>query len=195
MTVQLTWPEKVKGLPRTLDRFQAASAFFDLKYPTFLQASIDARKWTSWASLSAIASIPEVIEYDLENLGLLDAWKKSAELIQIRANKTFAILKEIRNYEMHIEYQDRISHSAADIAQIREPIDHDSFFFSPVSWNEFQMLKNIRFGRSIVDQAALMEFNAYARQYSVRTIVDQMLEWLADRVQSFMSGHTQPSPP
>ncbi|NTX58297.1 hypothetical protein [Myxococcus sp. CA039A] len=131
-----TWPEKVKGLPRTLDRFRAASVFFDIKYPPFLIGSIEARKWTSWASLSAVASIPEVIEYDLEDLGLLSAWQSAPEPQGIRTNKTLAILKELRNYEMHIEYQDRLSHLNIDSDRVREPIDHNSFFFSPVSWSK-----------------------------------------------------------
>jgi hypothetical protein len=77
-------------------------------------------------------------------------------------------------------------------SHVREAIDLDSIFFSPISWDTFQKLKKwifMKSGKSIVDQAALTDFNAYTRQYSVQTIADQMLAWLADRVQSFMARH------
>ena len=84
------------------------------------------------------------IEYDFEDLGLLDAWQHSNELNEIRNNKTLVVLKELRNYEMHIEYQSRKSHLDVDRSSVKEPIDHDSFFFDPLSWEQFQKLRNIR---------------------------------------------------
>lgn len=185
----MTWPEKVRTLPRTLDRFRATSVFFDIRYPTYLRASIDARKWTSWAALSALASIPEIIEYDLEDIGLLEEWQGSGELSEIRKNGVFAVLKELRNYEVHIEYQHRQSHQEINRDTVREPIDHDSFFFSPINWGQFQKLRNVRSGRSVVDQATLLEFNSYAQAYSVETIVNKTLEWLAYEIHRFITRH------
>jgi|688.fasta_scaffold274648_3 hypothetical protein len=186
---QITWTDKVKDLPRTLDRFRAASIFFDIKYPTFLCASIDARKWTSWASLSAIASIPEIVEYDFEEIGLSKEWRKSVEFQDIRNNKILAVLKELRNYEVHIEYQVRKSHVDIDKIYVKESLDHNSFFFSPIDWMKFQKLKNIRSGRSVVDQAAILDFNSHSQCYSVETIVDQALEFLAEKIHFFLENH------
>jgi hypothetical protein len=185
-TVPLTWPEKLKNLPRLLDRFRAASVFFDLKYPTYLIASIDARKWTSWASLSALASILEVAEYEFADLGLLDKWKHSVGLREIRNDKRFAVLKELRNYEVHIEFQKRLSHMDIDKKRVKEIVDHDSFFFTAIDWVEFQKLNNVKNGRSIVDQNAILDFNKYAETYSVETIVNYILEWLADKIYVFI---------
>jgi hypothetical protein len=194
-TQPLTWPEKLENLPRILDRFRAASVFFDLKYPTYLIASIDARKWTSWASISALASILEVAEYEFADLGLLDKWKQSVEFREIQADKRFAVLKELRNYEVHIEFQKRISHTDIDRSLVKETVDHDSFFFAPIDWIEFQKLNNVKSGRSIVDQNTILDFNKYAGTYSIETVVNQVLEWLADKIYTFVqpnSGNSSP---
>jgi len=111
---ELGWPEKVKNLLRTLDRFRTAAVFFDLKYPTFLRASIDARKWTSWASLAALASIPETLEYDLDDLGCLPLWRGSSERTRIQSDQTLAVLRELPNYETHVELHQRKSLLDAD---------------------------------------------------------------------------------
>ncbi len=186
----LTWPQKLETLPLVLDRFRATSVFFDLEYPSYLIASIDARKWTSWASLSALASILEILEFEFSNLGLLDLWKQSVELQEIRTNKRFAVLKELRNYEMHIEFKKRLSHTDVNKELVNEVVDHDSFFFTPISWAEFQKLNNVRNRRTIVDPNAVLDFNQYTETYSVETIVTQTLEWLADKIYSFIQVNT-----
>ena len=185
-TVPLTWPKKLERLSRILDRFRATSVFFDLEYPSYLISSIDARKWTSWASLSALASILEVAEFEFDDLGLLSQWKQSSELREIRNDKRLAVLKELRNYEVHIEYQKRLSHMEIDKKLINETVDHDSFFFTPINWVEFQKLNNVKSGRSIVDQNAVLDFNKYVETYSVETIINQTLEWLADKICAFI---------
>lgn len=181
-----SWHEKVKNLPRTLDRFRTAAVFFDLKYPTFLRANIDARKWTSWASLAALASIPEILEYDLEKLGFLSLWRGSAERTRIQMDHTLAVLRELRNYETHIEQHKRKSYLDADSAAFQESVDHDSFFFTPIDWNSFQQLRNISSGRSVVTKAVVEEFNAYAKQFSVETIVTKALEHMAEIISAFL---------
>ena len=171
-TVTITWPGKLERLPRILDRFRATSVFFDLEYPSYLITSIDARKWTSWASLSALSSILEVAEYEFDDLGFLSKWKQSEELREIRNDKRLAVLKELRNYEVHIKYQKRLSHLEIDKTLVNEIVDHDSIFFTPITWAEFQKLNNVKSGRSIVDQNAVLEFNNYAETYSVETIIN-----------------------
>jgi len=180
------WPEKVKNLPRTLDRFRTAAVFFDLKYPTFLQGSIDARKWTSWASLAALASISETLEYDLEELGFLSLWRDSSERTRIQSDHTLAVLRELRNYETHIELHQRKSHLDADSSAFQESVDHDSFFFTPIDWNSFRKLRNISSGRSVVTKPVVEAFNAYAKQYSVETIVTKALEHMAEIISAFL---------
>ena len=187
-TTPLTWPEKLKNLPRILDRFRATSVFFDIEYPAYLIANIDARKWTSWASLSALASILEVAEGEFTDLGLVNKWKQSAELSEIRNDKRFAVLKELRNYEMHIECQPRKSHLDISKTLVNESVDHDSIFFTPIDWKEFQKLRNIKSGRSIVDKNAVLDFNQYAESYSVETIINQTLEWLAEKFYVFVES-------
>lgn len=188
-TAQITWPDKIRHLPRTLDRFRAASVFFDVEYPSFLIGNNDARKWTSWAAISATVSVPEVLDYDFSDVGLLNDWRGSTELRQIRQNKRFLVLKELRNYEMHLEYQPRLSHQQADPRRAKEAIDHDSFFFAPITWSKLQKLKNIRERRSPLNEGDVDAFNAYAQAYSVKTVVAQMLEWLAERAHSFSLQH------
>lgn len=140
--------------------------------------------------MSAIASIPEVVEYDFEDAGLLEEWRQSLELREIRNNKVLAVLKELRNYEMHIEYQTRKAPFEIDRAAVQEPIDHDSFFFSPIDWGKFQKLRNVRSGRSIVDQATILSFNKYASLYTVETIVSESLELLAEKIYCFLKSQT-----
>ena len=155
--MELDWPEKMKNLPRTLDRFRTTAVFFDLKYPTFLRASIDARKWTSWASLVALASILETLWYDLEDIGLIALWRGSSERTRIQRDHTLAVLRELRNYETHIELHQRKSHLDADSKVVRESVDHDSFFFAPIDWSSFQKLRNIRSGRSVVTKPVVRQ--------------------------------------
>lgn len=81
---------------------------------------------------------PEIVEYDFEELGLSKEWRESVELQDIRNNKILAVLKELRNYEGHIEYQVRKSHVDIDKISVKESLDHNSFFFSPIDWMKFQ---------------------------------------------------------
>ena len=103
MTEQtLHWPERVRNLPMTLDRFRAASVFFEVKYPPFLAGHLDAQKWISWGSLSAVASIPEVFEREIHVLGFAAKWRSSPERDAMRNDQFLATLKELRNYETHL---------------------------------------------------------------------------------------------
>jgi len=186
-TYYVQWPTYVKDLPRTLDRFRTASVFFDLKFPPFLIASIDARKWISWASIAALISIREVLEIDFEDLEYLDKWKKSREYSEIQENKVLLVLKELRNYEIHIDSQERVSHIEIDRNFVCEHIDHDSFFFSPIDWHKISRLKNIRLGRSQLTEEIIEHFNEdYAKKYSVETIILTIMDWYAERIYNFL---------
>lgn len=186
-TYNVMWPIYVKSLPKTLDRFRTASVFFDLDFPPFLKASIDARKWISWASISALISVKEVLEIDLENLGFVEKWKNSEEFAKIRSNEVLLMLKELRNYEIHIEFEKRISHTEIDKGNVGEYIDHDSFFFSPIEWSRISRLRNIRSGRSHLTEEIVTRFNEqYARKYSVEAIILSTMDWYAINIHSFL---------
>lgn len=186
-TYNIKWSTYVKELPRTLDRFRTASVFFDVRFPTFLASSIDARKWISWASIAALISIQEVLEIDLEDIGYDREWKVSKEYKEIKENEILNVLKELRNYEVHIDFQERIAHTDIDRNDVSEHIDHDSFFFSPIDWNQIAKLKNIRSGRSRITQEIVNHFNdQYAKKYSVETIIVSMMDWHAEKISAFL---------
>lgn len=186
-TYRVQWPNHVKDLPRTLDRFRTASVFFDLQFPTFLKASIDARKWISWASIAALTSIGEVLEIDFEDLGYASHWKTSKEYAEIKGNEILLVLKELRNYEIHIDFQERIPHLEIESSLVKEYIDHDSFFFSPIDWIQLSKLKNIRTGKSKLTKEIIENFNEnYAKGYSVQTIIFSMMDWYAERIHVFL---------
>jgi hypothetical protein len=186
-TYKVQWPSYVKDLPRTLDRFRTVSVFFDLQFPTFLKASIDARKWISWASIAALISIGEVLEIDFEDLGYTSQWKSSKEYSEIKENEILLVLKELRNYEIHIDFQERVPHFKIESSLVKEHIDHDSFFFSPIDWNQISKLKNIRTGRSKLTKEIIEKFNEnYAKRYSVETIISSMMDWYAEKIYIFL---------
>jgi hypothetical protein len=72
---------------------------------------------------------------------------------------------------------------------VNESVDHDSIFFTPIDWKEFQKLRNIKSGRSIVDKNAVLDFNKYAESYSVESIINQTLEWLAEKFYVFVESN------
>lgn len=186
-TYNVQWPSHIKDLPRTLDRFRTASVFFDLQFPTFLKASIDARKWISWASIAALISIGEVLEIDFEDLGYASQWKISEECLEIKENEILLVLKELRNYEIHIEFQERVPHLEIESSLVKEHVDHDSFFFYPIDWDQISKLKNIRTGRSKLTKEIVEDFNEnYAKGYSVQTIIFSMMDWHAERIHVFL---------
>lgn len=183
----IKWPDNVGELPRTLDRFRTCAVFFDLKFPPFLVASIDARKWISWASIAALMSIREVIEIDLEEHGFLKLWKDSTEHREIQENRVLLVLKELRNFEVHFEFQPRMSHAQVDRSSVIEHIDHDSFFFTPIDWEDLSKLRNIKSGKSQITKEIVEEFNEqYAKKYSVETIITSMLDWYSAKIASFL---------
>ena len=130
----LNWPDRVANLPLTLDRFRATCVYFDVKFPPFLVGHIDAQKWISWGSLSALASIPEVFEREIGLLGFGDQWRSSTERLSIQTDPLLAILKELRNYETHLTFAGRRRHTEVDLRTVVSPMDHRSFFFSPISF-------------------------------------------------------------
>ena len=70
----------------TLDRFRAASVFFDVKFPPYLAGHLDPQKWISWGALSAIASIPEIFERELDLLAFGARWRSSPERDRLRSS-------------------------------------------------------------------------------------------------------------
>lgn len=180
------WPKKVEALPKTLDRFRGTSVFFDIKFPSFLTSNPDARKWTSWGAVSSLISIPEVIPYDMEAIGRLDEWERSAEKQAISSHRNFRVLKEIRNYEMHMDYTPRLSHLYADESSLKEKIGHDDVFFSALDWDELQKLRNVARRNPTITRTEVEDFNIYTTQYSVRGIIERELERIADHIVAFL---------
>jgi hypothetical protein len=187
MTEQmLHWPERVRALPMTLDRFRAAAVFFDVKFPPFLAGNLDAQKWISWGSLSAVASIPEVFEREAHVLGFATKWRSSPERDAMYNDTFLATLKELRNYETHLTYLTKRRTSEIPRDQIASPVDYRSFFFGPISFSQLSELRNIRAGRSPVDQVAVEEFNQLAETHTVKAIIDLGLDRLSEIIATFI---------
>jgi hypothetical protein len=88
---------------------------------------------------------------------------------------------------VHIEFQKRISHSEVDRAPIMDYVAHDSFFFTPINWQEMVKLRNIKSGRSPITQKTVDQFNKeYAKKYSVETIIMNLMDWYAERIYQFL---------
>lgn len=184
----ISWPERVKAFPNTLDRFRAASVFFDVKLPYFLAGHLDAQKWISWGSLSAVASIPEVFEREIEVLGFLALWRSSPERDKIHNDPLLATLKELRNYETHLTFLARRRAPDPTVGSNISPLKHRSFFFGEISFLQLSELKNIREGRSPVTQAVVDEFNKLAENQTVETIVDLALDRISAIISDFISS-------
>ena len=198
MTEQtLHWPERVRNLPMTLDRFRAASVFFDVKYPSFLAGHLDAQKWISWGSLSAVASIPEVFEREIHVLGFATKWRSSPERDAMRNDQFLATLKELRNYETHLTFLTRRRTSDLPREKILSHMDYRSFFFGPISFAQLSELRNISEGRSPVTPAAVNEFNRLAETHTVEAIIDLGLDRLSEIIARFLSsiGYAVPVTP
>lgn len=183
----LNWPERVQALPMTLDRFRATCVFFDVKFPPFLIGQLNAKAWVSWGALSALASIPEVFERELTALGLRDKWIGSPERAELRADTLLAILRELRNYETHLEFLSRKHPNDVDVEKVISPVHHRSFFFSPLSFAQISELRNIREGRSLITQAAVDEFNRVAETHTVEGVVDIALDRLSLMISTFLA--------
>ncbi|MGB8167326.1 MAG: hypothetical protein WCF18_07520 [Chthoniobacteraceae bacterium] len=190
----LHWPERVRTLPMTLDRFRAASVFFDVKFPPFLAGHLDAQKWISWGSLSAVASIPEVFAREVQFLGFATEWRSSPERNAMRNDQFLATLKELRNYETHLTFLTRRRTSEIPRDQIISHVDFRSFFFGPISFSQLSELRNIREGRSPVTQAAVDAFNRLAETHTVEAIIVLGLDRLSEIIATFLSSIGYASP-
>lgn len=185
----LRWPARVESLPRTLDRFRATSVFFDVKFPFFLAGSLSALRWVSWGALAALASIPEVLERELEEIGLADTWRASVIREAIRRDPLLAILRELRNYETHLAFIERRRSSTLPIAELAHEPEIHSSYFAPVSFSQLAELRNIRDGRSPVTQETVEHFNHLAERYSVKGVVDLAMDRLSSLIYEFISEH------
>ena len=181
----LNWPSRVANLPRTLDRFRATCVYFDIKFPPFLAGSLDAQKWISWGALSALASIPEVFKREIEELGFVEDWKVAPERIAIRDNHLISVLKELRNFETHLEFQGRRRASDMNSDLLALPPKHKSFFFNEISFTEMSQLNNIKSGRSKVTEQSVNDFNRLSEKHSFEEIIDMTLEYLSKEIESF----------
>ena len=183
------WPSRLASLPRTLDRFRATSVFFDVKFPSFLAGSISALRWVSWGALAALASIPEVLERELEEKDIADSWRNSVARQAIRNDPLLAILRELRNYETHIAFVERRASSSLPVAEIAQEPKIRSSYFAPVSFAQLAELRNIREGRSPVSQDTVVYFNHIAERYTVNGVIDLALDRLSILIFEFVVEH------
>lgn len=183
-----SWPEDINAaqLPKVRDRFQAASMFFDVKLPAHLviQGLTDrAHRWTSWGSLAAVASVPEVAELELAELGLASGWRASPEYNLLIKDPLFAVLKELRNYETHIEFLGREKSSAG--------IHMRGFHFAEVRFADLEKLRNVASRRSHVTEDIVNEFNALAQIHTTEEIVHICLDRMASMLRVYVERVTR----
>lgn len=188
-SLPLRWPDRVESLPHTLDRFRAAAVFFDVKFPFFLAGSLSALRWVSWGALAALASIPEVLERELEVIGLADHWRVSRTREAIRRDPLLAVLRELRNYETHLAFVDRRRSSPLLPGELAHEPELSASYFAPLSFSQLAELRNIRDGRSPVTQETVAHFNHLAERYTVKGIVDLAMDRLSSLIYDFVSEH------
>ena len=128
-----------------------------------------------------------MFEREIGLLGFGDQWRSSTERLSIQTDPLLAILKELRNYETHLTFAGRRRHTEVDLRTVVSPMDHRSFFFSPISFCQFSELRNIRQGRSPVTQTVVDDFNNLALTHTVEAIVDLALDRLSATLATFLN--------
>lgn len=155
--------------------------FFDVKLPAayvIRNLSFRAQKWMSWASLAALSSVPEVLQLELEESGFGKDWQNSPERVQLLNEPLFSILKELRNYETHIEF----------LAREKRGIDTHmrGYHFSPVNFSDLERLRNIASGKSGVSAESVDDFNVLAEKYTTQEIVCICANRLAMTIRAYV---------
>lgn len=184
----LNWPNRVDLLPLTLDRFRATAVFFDVKLPFFLAGSLSALRWVSWGALTALASIPEVLERELATLGLIEEWRASAYPAAIRKDPLLVVMRELRNYETHLSFLERREKSPLPSHQLAHDPGIRASYFAPISFETLSELKNIRERRSHVTQQTVLMFNQLAERHTVEGMVDLALDRLSSIIHEFLDS-------
>lgn len=186
IAINTKWPERVASLPQTLDRFRSTVVFFDVKFPPFLAGNLSALRWVSWAALAGLASIPEVLERELDALGLGNSWRASPTRLEIRKDELLSVMRELRNYETHISFLERRAKSHLPREELAHAPRLRASYFAPVSFEKLSELRNIREKRSPATERAVDIFNRMAEQHTVEEMVDLALDRLSSLIVTFL---------
>jgi hypothetical protein len=186
MPSTINWPSKLEHYPATLERFRATCIFFDIKFPPFLAGDINSKGWVSWGAMTALASIPEIFTLEVGAKGYLSAWNKSTERLFLKKHWLIATLKELRNFETHLGFVARKKASDMTDNKIISNINHKSFFFEKVIYEDIAKLQNIKNGNSFMNEQALNDFNVLAETHTVEDIINLALDIISEQLYAFV---------
>jgi hypothetical protein len=193
-------PAEVKGLPRTLQKFEA-SRFFAGHNPFFADMmQIESawkqkvRSWLIWASLVAFAAVKDSLKLDLKELDLFDRWQGSQEKHDVHNEPLIAILMEWRNYEVHFEsreaevkdFQALLGFGARPGEEPQEKELGERVFIAEVDFTSLSRLRNIRSGRSPVTAEMVDWFNRQASTWPAVYLIGRARESYTEYIARFL---------
>lgn len=166
-------PTEISSLPRTLEKLKASRYFAGYSPSEWHIVQVDKdekiqiKSWLLWASIVALSSVGDSLLIDLEEIGLTHKWRSSEERKSVYKNPLLAVLLELRNYEVHIEFRPGelrnfsawLAHDANPNKETEQKDMGDAFFFSPIDYQSLSRLRNLQSGRSNVTAEMTEWFN------------------------------------
>jgi len=195
---------RVETLPRTQGRLNASLFLgghspFEWEYTKPDQDTMRRiRSILVWASVVALSSAREMLTRDLHDIGLDVAWRSSAQRGRLIASPLLAVLHELRNYEVHLEFREGNirdhdvwvgSPGSSEAKHYRHP---DAYFFSPIEFSELARLHNISDGRSLVTSEMVQWFSRQAATWPAVYLVGEARDLFVFHVDEFLAT-TMPS--
>jgi len=192
-------PVEIEGLQRTLEKLEASRfvAGHDPFYAGMVVESGWRRKvwsWFTWASLVAFAAIEDSLKLDLEGLGVFDRWWVWQEKHDVYQEPLIAVLMELRNYEVHLEFREvKVRDLQALLGSEAKPGEEpqkrdfgESVFIAEVDYISLSRLRNIQSGKSPVTAEMVDWFNRQASTWPAAYLIGRARESYTGYIAQFL---------
>lgn len=154
----------------------------------------DVNEWKVISSLNLLFSIREIILQDLENYALISEWKNSKWSANINNNALVKILREIRNYNIHIELIKNKSKDQYVTIQSKggkttfEGIIENQIFFNQIDIKTLSKLRNVKKYNNISIEE-LEWFNKQSKYWSVSDLCQVAREVYYENIVRFIKEY------
>lgn len=146
--------------------------------------------WIITASLNSLFSIKDMIKRDCIEHRLLEKWNDSIQKKEITIDPLLSVLREIRNYNIHIEYRNETIEnftafhgSSIDDNKLKDFGEY--IFFKEVNIRDLLSLSNVK--RGFINTRMLDWFNRQTRIWPVHFIIGEARQRYALYVSSFLA--------
>jgi hypothetical protein len=195
------YPTSFSKLPRTVERFDASRLFagntpfeFEPSKANFAY-KLKMRSWFNWAAIVALPSISvdDPLHRDLIDLGVGDQWVSSPEREALSSDPLLAVLFELRNYEVHVEFRpSEVKKFQAQFGSERQGnseknfVDRDAIFIAPIDFISLSKLRNVKSGRSKITEDMVDWFNRQARTWPASYLIGVARERYAKYISKYL---------